>query len=207
MYTWSCSFFSPIVVLSESRVLIENLRLHRAFRDRYTKPINLGLAEVVFFGMTTVGNCQYVSYLSHQCLSPHDKSVRQNFDTFRIRLTIDDVGIRDIEFLRHDKSFLSDYSSTLNSSLWYKIIRPNDHRTISWIEGFSDVCYSPLPHDALALMLLRTFFFETSVLAGNHFWILYSKTSSSGTFLKRQRLIQSIAIKRLVQLGTEDPRA
>ena len=197
MYTWSCSF-SPIVVLYESRALIEDLRLLTALRDRYTRPINLGLAEVVFLGMTSVGNSQYVSYLSHQCLSPHDKPVRQNINTFRIRLTINDVGIQDIEFLSHDKSFPSDHASTLNSSPWYKIIRPQDHCPISRIEGFSDVCYGPLPHDALALTLLRTFFFETSVLARNHFWILLSKTSSSGTFLKRQRLIQSIAIIRLV---------
>lgn len=153
--TWSCSFFSTIVVLYESRVLIENLRLLTALRDRYTRPINLDLAEVVFLGMSTVGNSQYVSYLSHQCLSPHDKPAFRNFDTFRIRLSMDDVGIRDIEFLSHDKSFLSDYAPTPNSSLWYKTIRPHDHRTISRIEGFSDVCYSSLPHNALALTLLQ----------------------------------------------------
>lgn len=206
MYTWFCPFFSPIVVLYESRVLIENLRFLTALRDRYTRPINLDLPEVIFLGMSTVGNSQYVSYLSHQCLSPHDKPARRDFDTFRIRLSMDDVGIRDIEFLSHDKSLIPDHASTLNSSLWYKIIRPQDHRSISRIEGFSDVCYSPFPHNTLALTLLRTFFFETSVLARNHFWIPLSKTSSSGTFLKRQRLIQSIAITLLVQLGTENPR-
>ena len=148
-YSWPSSFFSPIVVLYESRVLIGKLRLLRELKDSHIRPISLDLAEVVFLGMTTVGNSQYVSYLSHQRLSSHDKPAYRNSDTLRIRLSIDDVGIRDIEFLSHGKCISSDYTSTLKSSLWYKIIRPRDHRTISRIESFSDVCYSPLLYDTL----------------------------------------------------------
>lgn len=148
-YSWPSSFFSPIVVLYESRVLIENLRLLRELKDRHIRPINLDLAEVVFLGMTIVGNSQYVSYLSHQRLSPHDKPAYRNSDTLRIRLSIDDVGIQDIEFLSYGKSISSDYTPASKSSLWYKIIRPRDHRTISRIETFSDVCYSSLLYDTL----------------------------------------------------------
>lgn len=149
MYTWPSSFFSPIVVLYESRVLIENLRLLKVLKDRYIRPISLDLAEVVFLGITTVENSQYVSYLSHQRLSPHDKPAYRKSDTLRIRLSIDDVGIQDIEFLGYSKSSFSDYTSTSKSGLWYQIIRPCDHRTISRIESFSDACYSPLLYDNL----------------------------------------------------------
>ena len=138
-YAWPCFFFSPAVVLCESRLLIEDLRLLETFRDRYTRPINLDLAEVVFLGMTTVENFQYISYLSHQRLSPHDKPACRKSDTFRIRLSIDDVGIRNVEFLSHEKSFAAEHPSTLNSNLWYKTIQAHDHRGISQIEGFSDV--------------------------------------------------------------------
>ncbi|KAL8741061.1 MAG: hypothetical protein Q9190_006290 [Brigantiaea leucoxantha] len=54
MYTWSCSF-SPIVVLYESRALIEDLRLLTALRDRYTRPINLGLAEDLLLRDVSIG--------------------------------------------------------------------------------------------------------------------------------------------------------
>ena len=140
-HSWPSSFFSPIVVLYESRFIIAKVRLLRELKDRHIRPINLDLAEVVFLGMTTIGNSQYVSYLSPRRLSPHDKPAYRNSDTRRIRLSIDDVGIQDIEFLSHGKSISSNHTSTLQSGLWYKIIRPRDHRTISWIEGFSDVCH------------------------------------------------------------------
>lgn len=134
----SSAFLSPIVVLEESRLLLETTRPMSVLRCIYSKSIDLTSGQDIFLGTSYVENNAYISYLSSKRLSLEDRIVRPPAATTRIRLSSDDVGIRNIEFLDGKQDCMpSQKTVSAPSATWYRLLQ-SQSGTISTINGVSN---------------------------------------------------------------------
>lgn len=131
-YSWKYPFFSPLVIFHQSRILLQRLK------DRHVEQISLNVSDPIFVGKIVYDNFEYISYLSNKRLSPNDGRVYRMSETFWIRISMDNIGIQNIDFF--DQSSDGNIAPSDNS-LWYKVMRPHDGKAIRQVEGLSDVCY------------------------------------------------------------------
>ena len=75
-YSWKHPFFSPLVVLHQSRILLQKLK------DRHVEQISLKISDPIFVGKIMYDNSEYISYLSNKCLSPSDACISRMSETF-----------------------------------------------------------------------------------------------------------------------------
>ncbi len=130
-YSWKHPFFSPLVVFHQSRILLQSLK------DRHVEQISLKISDPIFVGKIMYDNFEYISYLSNKCLSPSDARVSRMSETFWIRISMDNIGIQNVDFF--DQS--SDGKVALSdNNLWYKVMQPHDGKAMRQVEGLSDVC-------------------------------------------------------------------
>lgn len=130
-YSWKHPFFSPLVVLPQSRILLQKLK------DRHVEQISLKISDPIFVGKIMYDNSEYISYLSNKCLSPSDGRISRMSETFWIRISMDNIAIQNIDFF--DQS--SDRRiAPSDNSLWYEIMPLHDGKAIRQVEGLSDVC-------------------------------------------------------------------
>ncbi len=130
-HSWKYPFFSPLVVLHQSRILLQRLK------DRRVEQISLKSSDPIFVGKIMYDNSEYISYLSNKRLSPRDGRVCRNSEIFWIRISMDNAGIQSIDFF--DKSSDGNIVPSDNS-LWCKVLRPRDQKAIRQVQGLLDVC-------------------------------------------------------------------
>lgn len=192
---WSSTLFSPAVVLYASGPLIREIYHLATLEAAYNRPVTLGLLEPVFIGRVFLDGLYYVSYLSNQRLSPTDKKVHRSSTTHTVRLSLDNIGIQEIEFLgQGEVSVTKQQNSNSKTRLWYKMIQVPDNSAITEIRSVSDAGYPFLFVLCCMLTLSRISFFETLTCFLNPCPTLGLSKSLNGTPLTRQYSIQCDAI-------------
>lgn len=145
LYAGQYPFFSPSAVLFTARTLVQLAPIFKTLQNHQMRPVNLDILNSVFIGWTTLGNTKYVSYLSNRRLSPDDDCMHRESETFLLKLYLDDVVIRNIEFLgKPECSVVSQQGLSSKSDLWYKTLESHDKTTIYQVQGVSDVCFGCL---------------------------------------------------------------
>ena len=132
-------YFAPAVILTETVSLLEHIKFLGSVINEYSKPVCL--PGTIYIGIVHFRNTNYVSYFSCQRLASSDILLQLKSQVNKIRLSIDDFGICNIDFLGEDLcTGLGAFLSIPKKALWYRILEPSHGGGISHVTGLSDVC-------------------------------------------------------------------
>ncbi|KAL8830487.1 MAG: hypothetical protein Q9170_005716, partial [Blastenia crenularia] len=125
-------FFSPALILEQSRPLLKSLR------DPSRNSINLASTEAIFLGRVRYRNSDYVTTLNSHRLSPSDNQIQRDSQTMRLHVVTDDVGIREIVFIAKGAPVSGWRNDSPGNGLWFKTLRLNMDQPINQLDYQND---------------------------------------------------------------------
>lgn len=132
---WQCFFFTPVAVFQESC----NFNYLSSTRSA---SIELVSSQYIFLGCITYSNIRYISYLSNQRRAPSDEILPLTYETYQLKLAVDDIGIRDICFL--DKNKHHQMPNWLfcapKNRVMYQTPHAGNNSPVQHIKSVTDVC-------------------------------------------------------------------
>lgn len=140
VYALQNPFFSLLMAIHQGRMLIDKVRMLENLGSQGIGPVALNTSEAIYVGKVKFDGFEYVSYLSNQPLQRDDHRVYTGTEIYQLRISTDDLGIRNIEFLGNGKDTSTDKRvDGPKERLWYKIIRPHDLMAICQVKVLADV--------------------------------------------------------------------
>lgn len=135
---WQCSFFTPVAVFQES------CNFNYLNPTRSTS-IDLVSSQFIFLGCITYSNIRYISYLSNQRRTLSDEILPLTYETYQLKLAVDDIGIRDICFLDNNKNCQTPnwFLCAPKNRVMYQTLQAGNNSPVQHIKSVTDVCYNP----------------------------------------------------------------
>lgn len=161
-FSWSSYFFSPAVVLYQSRYL-------KYVGFEYPASVEVCSSVPIFLGMIDYSHANYVSYVSNKRHSALDIEVRLPNEIYEIKLVLDKTGIRHLFFLGRENKRTQWMNS--NKTWTFRTLRKTPLKPIDRIYLNRDVC-PKASHVLYAPDVATVFIFTTC-----HARLPYTQTS------------------------------